>query len=59
MTNEQVISKILSGYRIQIPAEFPTEITAIMIKCWSLIPDNRPSFSVRKLKYFCFKKFLI
>ena len=40
----QVISKILSGYRLSIPPNYPSTVARIMKACWQREPEKRPSF---------------
>ena len=42
--NFQVLSKVLSGYRLPIPPEYPSIVAKIMKACWQKEPEKRPSF---------------
>lgn len=46
MNNEQVIKKILEGYRLPIPSLCPTRIALLLKKCWEFDPNLRPIFEV-------------
>uniref|UniRef100_A0A670ZAL3 Tyrosine-protein kinase n=2 Tax=Pseudonaja textilis TaxID=8673 RepID=A0A670ZAL3_PSETE len=44
MTNHDVIWHIEQGYRIPCPESCPSNLYAIMLKCWKDNPENRPTF---------------
>lgn len=44
LTNKQVVEYILEGGRLEKPHRCPEEIFALMLKCWHIKPDGRPSF---------------
>ncbi|XP_066925690.1 tyrosine-protein kinase CSK-like isoform X2 [Clytia hemisphaerica] len=41
---DNVLDKVLSGYRMEKPDACPPHIYQIMLKCWCTEPDKRPSF---------------
>lgn len=43
-TNE-VYSHVMDGYRMASPPNCPKFIYDLMLSCWSIKPDDRPSFS--------------
>ena len=44
MTNEQVLQAVPQGYRMPIPKGCPEPLYQIMLKCWKLNDDERPTF---------------
>jgi serine/threonine protein kinase len=44
MTNNAVWVQVIAGYRLPCPDLCPTDVYAIMQRCWSSIPEERPSF---------------
>ncbi|EDQ92991.1 uncharacterized protein MONBRDRAFT_44322 [Monosiga brevicollis MX1] len=46
--HSKVLDKLMMGYRMQRPEGCPMEIYNIMLQCWDVNPDLRPSF--HKLK---------
>ena len=44
MTNEQVLEAVPQGYRMPIPKGCPEPLYQIMLKCWKLNDDERPTF---------------
>jgi hypothetical protein len=45
-TNAEAVSKVLEGERLRPPETCPKAVSELMIKCWSVDPDDRPSFDV-------------
>lgn len=45
LSNEEVAKQVVVGKTMDPPADCPMEIQHIMIKCWKLNPEDRPSFS--------------
>ena len=45
MTNEQVLERVLEGYRMPQPQDCPEKLYIIMIDCWKADLERRPSFS--------------
>lgn len=44
MMNHDVILHIEQGYRIPCPKSCPSNLYAIMLKCWKDNPEERPTF---------------
>ena len=44
MSNEEVVHKVLSGYQMLSPHNCPSEVYALMVKCWNLKATSRPTF---------------
>jgi len=44
MTNPEASEKVLQGFRMSSPENCPEAIYKLMLKCWSLYPEDRPSF---------------
>uniref|UniRef100_A0AAR2M4J4 Tyrosine-protein kinase n=1 Tax=Pygocentrus nattereri TaxID=42514 RepID=A0AAR2M4J4_PYGNA len=44
MTNPEVIQNLENGYRMPRPDNCPEDLYAIMTKCWTEHPENRPTF---------------
>ena len=44
--NFQVLSKVLCGYRLPIPTEYPSTVAKIMKACGQKEPEKRPSFQL-------------
>lgn len=44
MTNPEVIQNLENGYRMPRPENCPEDLYAIMCKCWTEHPENRPTF---------------
>ena len=44
MANAAVISQVQGGYRAEQPMLCSDEVYAIMLKCWSAKPADRPNF---------------
>jgi serine/threonine protein kinase len=45
LSNNEVVSKVLAGYRLEAPLNCPPEVYKIMTSCWQLKPESRPTFS--------------
>jgi tyrosine-protein kinase len=45
-SNQEVVDKVLGGYRMSKPSDCPEEMYQLMLKCWDENPDNRPGFEV-------------
>ena len=44
MTNEEVIEKVVTDYRLPCLDNCPDEIYQMMLKCWDKVPEQRPTF---------------
>lgn len=44
ISSNDVLQKVLSGYRMSKPEQCPTNVYDVMLACWNLSPDRRPSF---------------
>uniref|UniRef100_A0ABM5FBR5 Tyrosine-protein kinase n=1 Tax=Pogona vitticeps TaxID=103695 RepID=A0ABM5FBR5_9SAUR len=44
MTNYEVIRSLERGYRMPCPDSCPLELYAVMLKCWKVNPEERPTF---------------
>ncbi len=55
MSNQEVVEKVASGYRMSPPTDCPAEIYAIMLSCWKSEADQRPTFEelFDKINKFC------
>ena len=45
MTNSEAIEKIVQGYRLGQPEECSLDMYKLMLSCWEINPDQRPSFT--------------
>ncbi|XP_022091271.1 fibroblast growth factor receptor 4-like isoform X2 [Acanthaster planci] len=45
LSNQEVIEKLKSGYRMERPKDCPSDVYAMMRKCWQENPSKRPSFT--------------
>jgi len=45
MSNDEVIEKVTSGYRLPAPANCPTEVYNMMLSCWESDTEKRPTFA--------------
>ena len=43
-SDEEVVDKIKASYTPTIPYDYPKGVQDIMRQCWSIKPDERPSF---------------
>jgi serine/threonine protein kinase len=48
ITNSEMLEYLRNGGRLEQPINCSNEIYAIMMKCWSKEPENRPSFEAMK-----------
>jgi hypothetical protein len=44
LTNEEVISHVLEGFRPDRPSECTDEVWNIITECWAADPESRPTF---------------
>ncbi|XP_078503696.1 tyrosine-protein kinase Blk isoform X2 [Lissotriton helveticus] len=44
MTNPEVIRHLDAGYRMPCPEKCPPELYEIMMRCWKIKPEDRPTF---------------
>ncbi|XP_069092258.1 tyrosine-protein kinase Blk [Pleurodeles waltl] len=44
MTNPEVIRHLDTGYRMPCPEKCPPELYEIMMRCWKMKPEDRPTF---------------
>lgn len=45
LSNEDIIDRVLLGYRLPIPKDCPEEIYSLMLACWNEKPEDRPNFT--------------
>ncbi|XP_056620249.1 tyrosine-protein kinase SRK2 [Triplophysa dalaica] len=50
MTNNQVIKKLSTGYRMPCPVNCPNYLYEIMTECWKEVPAERPTFETLQWK---------
>ena len=43
-SNDVVIERVLSGYRMPLPENCPNSLYDIMYECWNADPEKRPTF---------------
>jgi serine/threonine protein kinase len=48
MSNREATEEVKKGYRLEQPELCPNEVYNVMLQCWDIQPDNRPSFEVRR-----------
>ncbi|XP_076814510.1 uncharacterized protein LOC143460772 isoform X2 [Clavelina lepadiformis] len=58
MDNEEAMEMIQHGYRMPLPDHCPDRLYQMMIKCWDVLPDNRPSFTLLTEQLKSFSKVL-
>jgi len=44
MSNSETIASVMKGYRLPQPSNCPNEVYQLMLKCWNINSDERPSF---------------
>ena len=44
MNNEQAREAVENGERCAKPDDCPSEVYKVMLKCWNIDPEKRPSF---------------
>eukprot|EP00062_Callorhinchus_milii_P019430 gi/632973986/ref/XP_007903421.1/ PREDICTED: tyrosine-protein kinase Srms [Callorhinchus milii] len=44
MTNKDVVEKVNNGYRLPCPNGCSKDVYAIMLRCWNISEENRPTF---------------
>ena len=44
-TKEELLMQLEQGYRLPQPEWCPDELYAIMLSCWEMEPENRPTFA--------------
>jgi hypothetical protein len=44
-TNEVVIERVTSGFRLSPPTNCPDDVYDVMYKCWNEDPEKRPNFA--------------
>uniref|UniRef100_A0A8C9YTN3 Tyrosine-protein kinase n=1 Tax=Sander lucioperca TaxID=283035 RepID=A0A8C9YTN3_SANLU len=49
-SNQEVYQQVTDGYRMPAPAKCSSSLYQLMLKCWSLEPDDRPDFKTLKAK---------
>ena len=54
MGAREVLRKLKSGWRMQKPAHVDTSLYEIMLKCWSVNPEDRPLFSILEKTFIDF-----
>lgn len=50
MTNNQVMKKLSTGYRMPCPVNCPKYLYEIMNECWKEVPAERPTFETLQWK---------
>ncbi|XP_072532789.1 tyrosine-protein kinase SRK2 isoform X2 [Salminus brasiliensis] len=50
LTNNQVVHKLRTGYRMSCPPQCPAVIFEIMMDCWKDTPSDRPTFETLQWK---------
>ncbi|KAI5094481.1 tyrosine-protein kinase FRK, partial [Silurus meridionalis] len=50
LTNQQVMQRMRTSYRMPCPANCPKRIYDIMIECWKEMPSDRPTFETLQWK---------
>ncbi|XP_075253069.1 tyrosine-protein kinase CSK-like isoform X2 [Convolutriloba macropyga] len=48
MQKDEVVKHVMRGYRMQCPPDCPEEIYKMMLKCWTIEVNDRPSFRTLK-----------
>ena len=44
MTNSEAMEKIVEGYRLPQPEECSQDMYKLMLSCWNVNPEERPTF---------------
>lgn len=50
LTNQQVMQRLRTSYRMSCPANCPKRVYDIMMECWNDTPANRPTFETLQWK---------
>ncbi|KAK2846301.1 hypothetical protein Q7C36_011155 [Tachysurus vachellii] len=50
LTNQQVVQRLRTSYRMPCPANCPKQIYDIMMECWKDTPPDRPTFETLQWK---------
>ncbi len=58
MSNKEVITYVLDGHQLEKPSKCPQEVYELMLKCWQIEPNQRPSFvdlnhSLKQIAQLC------
>ena len=43
-SNVEVVTQVMTGYRLSPPIKCPREISKAMLSCWNQKPEHRPTF---------------
>jgi len=46
MSNSETVEYVLKGNRLEQPSLCPEQVYKLMLQCWDIDPDRRPSFKV-------------
>ncbi len=44
MTNADAVAKVMNGNRLECPSNCPDAVYSVMLACWQIQSDARPSF---------------
>ncbi|NXN49077.1 SRMS kinase, partial [Rynchops niger] len=59
MTNQETVRQITRGYRLPRPSSCPPEIYSIMLECWNVNTEERPTFlALREKLGFIYRRLL-